>query len=216
MQADLERARGLQQQGEVDRAAAIYQQILAEQPDHREARHLLAVADIQRRDPVSAIDRLEALIAEAPDEARYHNNLGNAYLQVGDQTAAVGAFDKAAELAPDNADFCANAATVHMALGQTDEAERGFVAALRLDGEHFHSRHNLGSLLATADRPAEALEHLERAAAHPASGSETLRNLARVYERLGRADDAARVLAQADRAHEAIDDRPAGPDSGRA
>jgi len=196
MEADLERARGLQQQGDVDRAAAIYQQILAEQPDHPEARHLLAVADIQRQDPVSAIDRLEALVADVPGDARYQNNLGNAYLQIGDQAAAVAAFDKAAELAPENVDFRANAATAHVALGEGDRAERDFKAALELEPDHFHSLHNLGSLLAKRGRPTEALSYLERAAAHPACLDETRVSLATVYERLNRLNDAERAMAQ--------------------
>jgi len=60
---DLEAAIALHQHGNIEQAARIYQNILAREPHHPDALHLLGLAAYQKKDPHRAIDLLSQAIA---------------------------------------------------------------------------------------------------------------------------------------------------------
>ena len=67
------------QQGRVDEAARLYQAILAVQPGHPEALHLLGGVAHQRGDHAHAVELIVRAITANPGDAMYHANLAEAY-----------------------------------------------------------------------------------------------------------------------------------------
>src|SRR6185503_10506487 len=76
----LQQAVALHQQGQLDRARAIYQEILADDPQNPNALNLLAMVHHAQGRNVQAERILQSAIAAAPHVAGFHNNLGNVLL----------------------------------------------------------------------------------------------------------------------------------------
>ena len=62
-QAQLEKGLELHQQGKLDEAAAIYQEVLTADPGNADALHFLGLIAQQRGDLSTAIEQIEAAIA---------------------------------------------------------------------------------------------------------------------------------------------------------
>jgi Flp pilus assembly protein TadD len=116
--------------GDLARAEALYQQVLAVQPDHPDALHLLGVSAIQRQHFARAEQLLAAAVRVRPDNADYHSNLGVALRALGRDEDAAHAFERALALVPghDNAGY--NLAIAQRNLGRLDEAVRSMRAAV--------------------------------------------------------------------------------------
>lgn len=93
---------GRYHQGQVryDKAIESYQKLLAEYPDHAEARNALGVIYANQGKHAAAIDELEKAVVNAPDSAGTRNNLGYAYLLAGRVGEAIDALEIAAQLDP--------------------------------------------------------------------------------------------------------------------
>lgn len=118
----LDAAIAIHRQGRVAEAESVYRAILAAEPDHAEARHMIGVVLLQRGDAAAAAAEIARAIDAKPDSARFHNNLGNAQLALGRAKDAAAAFTRAVELDPQFADAAFNLATVALGLGQIRRA----------------------------------------------------------------------------------------------
>jgi tetratricopeptide (TPR) repeat protein len=98
--------------GAIDEAAAVYQTVLASEPENATALHLLGVANLQRGDAEGALSLLERARDAAPGDADVLNTLGEALRVLGRAAPAVAAFRAALALAPDHPHAAANLARV--------------------------------------------------------------------------------------------------------
>ncbi len=83
MAVDLSEALAYHERGDLDRAARIYEAVLAVDPDEPEALHLLGLVALQRGDPTRAAALIHRAVSLRPTEAIYHANLGEAYWALG-------------------------------------------------------------------------------------------------------------------------------------
>src|SRR5690348_5860173 len=81
--------------GRLSDAADLYQQILAVDPRHADATHLLGVVAHQSGDPPTAVTLIKAAIQLDGEQAFYHNNLGQAQQSLGRPDAAASSFQRA-------------------------------------------------------------------------------------------------------------------------
>lgn len=144
-------------------AEDIYRRILAAQPGHAGALHLLGVVDIQRGQHASAIERIGAALEINPRAAPFHGNYATA-LQ------ALRRFDEAEKHYREAVRLDANYADAHNNLGallekksRHGDALACYRAALKAKPEFAEAHHNLGQLLRTLGRVDEAIGHLESA-----------------------------------------------------
>jgi len=153
----------LHQAGNVVQAAALYEQILREQPNHPGAWHLLGVASHQQGDLERAVAYIERAIALEGTKAIYHNNLGVALRALGRLEEAIAAYRRALTLNPSYADGHSNLAVALHETDRPEEALSAFLAALRLQPDHVDALFNLGNLYQDLGRHAEAIEAYQRA-----------------------------------------------------
>jgi Tfp pilus assembly protein PilF len=150
--------------GLLDKAKASYEQVLAAQPLHPEALHLLGLIEhrLGKPDTATQLIRKAITINGAP---RYYYGLGNVLSQQGDYGGALACFRSAVSLAP-------NFARAHAALGdalfQQGEIEAACAAyrralALRPNMASVHA--NLGLASMDLGRLDTAVEHCRRAIA---------------------------------------------------
>lgn len=190
----LNQAIAAHQAGNLDRAEAVYQQLLSENAGNTEALNAYGILHLQGGDLPAALGCFNKAVKLAPTVAKYHNNIGNVQMARNEAVAAIEPFGRAVELEPESADFGANLATARMISGDIASAEEEFKKALSIDPDHYRSRTNLGGLLSKQNRYVDALPHLQRAAQHPECQIVTVLNLISAYEHLNRLDDATDSL----------------------
>ncbi len=145
------------QAGNVAEAARLYREILAVEPQHADARHLLGVISHQQGEHAFAIEAIRDAIVRNPDFHGYHHNLGCIYLDLCRFQEAIASFSRSLELAPDSAESHYNLATALRSVGRLDEAEAACKQALRLKPRYAEARSNLGIVLEEQGRFSESL-----------------------------------------------------------
>ncbi|MDB5540878.1 MAG: tetratricopeptide repeat family protein, partial [Devosia sp.] len=120
------------QQGRLAEARRGYLEVLAANPGHADALHLLGVADFQQGEAEAGVRRIAEAIRLRPDDGRFHGNLGLALAAAGRSPEALEAYDRALELAPDFAEAMANRSVTLAELGRREEAVAGFERAAGL------------------------------------------------------------------------------------
>ncbi len=136
----------LHQNGLLAEAERIYRQLLADDPHHAPALHLLGVIHHQRGDHQVALDLIARAIALAPTKAVYQNNYGAALLSLGRYAEARDAFERALSIRPAYADALANLGMAQTSLGQDISALTSFQKALELQPGHPDAMTRLAAL----------------------------------------------------------------------
>jgi tetratricopeptide (TPR) repeat protein len=169
---------------------------LAAFPAGRPALHLLqGQAFLRDREFEQALEELRVAEKLNPDLPRLYYALGLAQQQLGRNREAIAAFETEARRSPQDAATLYYLALVLEADGQADAAEPRVRESLKLDAQNPEANALLGKILVKQNKPAEALKPLEAAIAQDASDPEKRYLLARVYQQLGRREDAAREFA---------------------
>ena len=111
-QANYRLALQLHQQGELSQAEALYQSVIAANPQHADAIHYLGVIHHQNGKHQMAIDTIAQAIQINPNSSDYLSNQGLAYKALKHYQQAIASLQQALKLAPDDLD-------IHYNLGNT-------------------------------------------------------------------------------------------------
>ena len=160
-----DQALALHQNGQLGAAQDGYNQILARQPRHGDALHLMGVLAAQRDEHARAAEWIAQAIAVDPHKADYHYNLGIALQGLGQLPAAVASYDRAIDLQPGFTNAHTNCGNAWYLSGKFQAALESYEAALALDpvDPAIHSNRgnalqSLGQLDAALTCYAQALE----------------------------------------------------------
>jgi tetratricopeptide (TPR) repeat protein len=176
--------------GRLAEARIAYEAILARDPDHFDALHMLGVAAVQ----AGEIERGAALIGAAtrlaPTIAAAHVNLATALAALGRQDEALASADRALALEAANADAHVNRGNALLALRRAAEALGAYDEALALRPDDPGSRYNRANALSALGRLEEAVAGYDTALALNSAYVEALSNRGAVLARLGRLEEA--------------------------
>ena len=143
-------------------AIAAYMRVLALQPDHAHAMHMLGMVAVQQDDGMRAVEWILRAIAIAPT-AEMHYNLAVAYQAQKNWKAAALHYNKAVEIKPDYGLAWTNLGSVFKELGFKVAAIDAYIVARDLQ-PHLRSAHsNLGMALNVANRQREAIGCFQQA-----------------------------------------------------
>jgi len=193
----LERALNLHRQGRLSEAASSYREVLAKEPRHAEAMHLLGLVMAAMGRGSEALDLITAAVRLQPSNAAMHANLGNALSDLRRYWEAVPYFDRAVMLQPDLAVAYLGRGSALLHLGQLEQALANLGRAVRLAPKTAAAHHALGVALEQAHRLPEARHCFEQALALDPNVAEAHHNLGLVLAAQGKPADA---LACIDRA----------------
>jgi len=115
-----------QQAGQLVEAETYYRQVLAIQPDHADALHLLGLIAHQFGRPEVAVELIRRAIKRNGSNAAYFANLGTALRAQGKLEKAIAACRQAIRIQPDFAEAHYNLANVLRAHGKLKEAVDAF------------------------------------------------------------------------------------------
>jgi tetratricopeptide (TPR) repeat protein len=132
------------QAGNIPLAEALFQQVLAVDPNQADALHFLGLISLARGQNSAAAELIRQAISIRPNDVLLHCNLGNALQAQGKLDDAVACYRRALALEPDHIVACYNLAGVLDSLGRTEEAIACYQRALQLQPGLYQAHHNLG------------------------------------------------------------------------
>ncbi|MDR3100850.1 MAG: tetratricopeptide repeat protein [Paraburkholderia sp.] len=157
------RAYAAHRDGRLDDAERGYRAMLAADPVHVDALHMLGVLRHQQGQHAEAADLVRRAVDLRPDDAALQLNLGNALKALGELEGAIERFRNALTLAPAFALAHYNLGNAYAAVGRHEDAMYAFGHAVRLQPGDASSHNNLGNALHALGRHAEAAEAFRRA-----------------------------------------------------
>jgi tetratricopeptide (TPR) repeat protein len=163
--------------GRLEQAAAAYRVILARDPQHADALHLLGVAAHQQGDHQQAAQLIGQAIALRPGEAAFYANLAEAYRATGQLDRAVTCCRTALALQPGSPEAANNLGLALLAQGDAAAAADQFRAALRGRPDDAMIHNNLGNALRLQGDTAAALAAFRQALQLAAALAEAHSNL---------------------------------------
>ncbi len=190
----LRRGMDLHRSGDLAGAARVYGDILATQPGHPDALHLLGLIDHRQGRTPEALQRVGQAFATQPDNPVFAANLGNIRKDAGDLDGAMASYRIAVALDPRQSGARNNLGTLFLARGSLDEAIECFRAVLEQSPDHARAWHNLGLAHARRGERSAAIDAQRRACAILPDFDDAWATLARLLLSNGQSDDAMAAL----------------------
>ena len=178
------------QRGCLDEAARIYQILVAGNPGHADAHHLLGVVALQQGNPARAVELISRAIALRSDVAPYHANLAEAYRMLGKYEAATSCCRTALKLQPHFPGAGNNLGLSLHALGQTKAAIEQYRETLRIQPDFAMAHNNLAIALRSLGEKAQAITHFGLALKYAPTLAESHSNLGQLLFEEGRIQEA--------------------------
>jgi len=185
------------QAGRLDDAERVYRQVIAAEPRHSDALHLLGVVALQRGNRTQAVELIAKAVAIDPANVAALGNLGMAYHALNRADEAESALRNALALKPDWDAAHSNLGVVLQAKGDLDGAEASFQAALQFNPNHADALNNLGGIFKDSGQLEQAEACYRKALAVNPRSVETCINLGSVYQRRNILDQAEACYRQA-------------------
>jgi len=185
------------QAGRLPDAAAIYRQVLLQNPNHVEALHLLGLIAGQYGNDDQAIDLIGRAIRLKPDLANAHSNLGNSLMRKGRLDEAVASYRRAIELKPDYFAAYCNLAAALKNQGHLDESIAASNRAIQLNPNSAEAYNNLGNAQENKGEFGLAISAFQRAIELNPNDAGAFCNLGGLLNAIGRVDQAISLCRRA-------------------
>ena len=176
----------LQLSGEPQRAATVFERVIAENPESAMAHAGLGLARLALGEPAAAVAPLERAIELEPDSSSAHYALAVVFDLLERHAEAQVHGRRARELKPHDSGIVNNLGVSYLLSGDTASAEAAFREAVRLEPRDLAYRNNLGLAVGSQQRYEEALKAFRGAGTEQAAEN----NLGYVYFLNGEYDDA--------------------------
>jgi protein O-GlcNAc transferase len=193
----LELALQQHQAGRLADAEALYRQILAVQPNHASALHLLGLVAHQVGRHDLAVEWIRQAIVLNPNNPFAHSNLGEACRAIGRLDEAVAACHRALQVKPDLPEARNNLGNALRDLGQLDEAIAQYRRALQVEPDLPEAHNNLGNTLRDLGQLDEAIAAYHRALRLRPDYAEAHSNLGNALRDRGQFDEAMAAYRRA-------------------
>jgi predicted O-linked N-acetylglucosamine transferase (SPINDLY family) len=171
-------------------AETIYRQILAANPNHPDALHMLGVLAAQSGHDDQAAELIQKAIAIAPNNPAYHLHFGQSLQNLGQLDRAIASYQNALRLQGDLAQAHYNLGIAWTQRHQLDRAALAYREAIAINPDYAPSHNNLGMVLTDMERFDEAIASLNRAVELDPKSPLIHNNLARALKELGRLEEA--------------------------
>ena len=147
----LREAQTLFQQGKIEKAYSLCEQLNRTEPASTELHHLYAMVLTQLGDTASAIKHISLAIELSPHSSSLHNNKGNIYLRCGRVAEASDCYQQAIKLDPDYAPAHNNLGNCFFKRGEQNQAKASYQQALRIEPNFADAHFNYARILIMED-----------------------------------------------------------------
>jgi protein O-GlcNAc transferase len=180
-----------QRAGRLRESETIYRQILAADPDHHDAWHLLGLIASQVGNYQYGVECIQRALTLRPDWAEAHFNLGNARKQQGKLDEAIACYQRALQLKPDYPEMHNNLGLAWRDHGDLEQAVACYQRALQLKPGYAEAHNNLGNAFNLQGKLDLATACYQQALQLKPGYAEAYNNLGNALSLQGKADDAA-------------------------
>jgi tetratricopeptide (TPR) repeat protein len=171
-------------------AEKIYRQILAGEPDHFDALHLLGVIFAQSGQYAEAVSQIDRALRINPNSFYAHDNRGKALSALGRHEEALASYDRALVARPHSPETCTYRGNALHALKRYEEALASYCRTLDLQSDHVEALANGAVTLLALERFEEALVSCNRTLALRPDSPELLSNRGLALHKLKRFEEA--------------------------
>lgn len=185
------------QEGRLAQAEALYRQILAAQPKHADALHLLGLIAHQLGRHGRALDLIRQAIAIDPNYPAAHCNLGEACRALGWLDEAIANYRRAIDLKPDYPEAHNNLGAALAGKCRLDEAIAAYRQALKVKPGFPEAYNNLGDALKEQGRIDESVAACRQALRFKAEFPEAYNTLGAALAAQGQLDAAIAAYCRA-------------------
>jgi len=185
------------QSGQLDAAAEIYREVLADEPQNADARHLLGLVALQSGNYELAADQILRAIRLKSGVAVFHSNLGVAYQSLKKLDEAVACFRRAINLAPNHVEAHNNLANTLREQGKVPEAVASWQRALALKPNYVDAWSNLAVALRQLGNIEEFVACLRTVFRLRPDRADCCNNLASALHEQGKVDEAIALYRRA-------------------
>lgn len=197
VEARLQQALALHQQGRLADALPLYDALLCDHPEHAQTLHLRGVAALQTGAPGQAVELIARALALQPDRPEYHQNHAFALRTLGHHAEALSAYERLATLLPEAPDGPLGCAMQLRALGRPDEAVASYDRALTLRPDMAEAWFNRGNLQLELGRLEAAVADYREALARKPTLAEAHAALGKALLQAGDAEGSLEPLEHA-------------------
>lgn len=190
----LEQGLALHQSGRPTEAAELYEVVLAREPEHSAANHLLGLVHLQQGRAAEASACIARAVKAQPENAQYQANLGVALNAAGRSAEAVDALQRATTIDPDFAEAFSNLGMALRGLGRLDDAITAYRQAIRLRPREAGFHFNMANTLRDTGYMFEAESAYRQAILHRPRYLSALNGLALCLDQQGRTSEALDVI----------------------
>jgi len=183
--------------GQIADAEKLYQVIVADDPGHADALHMLGVIATGRGRTENAYAFFRDAVASLPGNAGFLNNLGVAARALGKLDEALEAFQGALVGNPHQVDVRCNLGNALLALGQFPAAIKEYREVLAVNASHKGALNNLGIACREVGDLPEALAIYQRLVAQQPGDPSALSSLGAVQMEMGETSAAIEHYRQA-------------------
>jgi protein O-GlcNAc transferase len=183
--------------GQLNKAEALYRQVIAAQPRHFESLHFYGILQAQLGNNTEAARLIDAALQINPTSPEAHRNLGSALKALDRLDEALVSNDRAIALKPDYADAFYSRGVILRMLKRPVEALASFDRAVACKPDFPEAWSSRGNVLSDLRRFDEALATYDRALALKSDSASTFMSRGNALTQLKRLDEA---MASFDRA----------------
>ncbi|MCH8096712.1 MAG: tetratricopeptide repeat protein [Proteobacteria bacterium] len=169
--------------GRLMKAESVCRGILATDPNHAEALHLMGGIAAKSGKVPPAIEFFNRALKAKPDFTKAHNNLGTLLLGRGETDRAIVHFERAIAAEPGSSDAHNNLGSALIHAGRYQDAIGAFERAIAADPENVPAYNNLGVTLLQEARTDDAIARFNQAMELKPDLATTHANLARALTR---------------------------------
>jgi predicted TPR repeat methyltransferase len=143
----LHEAKELFQQGEIEKAYELCEQLSQEEPGQTDLHHLYSMILTQLGDIESALKQISIAIELMPEAPQLRNNKGNIFLRTGKMEQAAACYQQAIELDNSYAPAHNNLGNCFFKMDELEKAKECYLTALRLEASFTDAHFNYARLL---------------------------------------------------------------------
>ncbi len=178
------------QQGQLEEAKVAYARMLALQPGHADALHMLGVMALQSGKYALAAEFISVAVCNNPLNASAHFNLGLAFKALQRYEEAVVSFSQTIAIQPDYAQAWNNRGVLLQDQSRWAEAAQSYAGAIAVQPEFAQAHYNLGNALRALGRFEAALASYDTAIALQPGWAHALNNRGLALQELQRSTEA--------------------------
>ena len=173
------------QEGKIDIAQELYNQVLKIDPNHSQALNNLGVIFKVLGEHQKAKDCYEKAIEINPNYSDAHNNLGMIFKELGENQKAKSYYEKAIEIDPNHSQALNNLGVIFKELGEFEKALNYVEKAIKINPNYTNSYYNLGTIFQDLGEKQKAKECYEKAIEINPNNAKAHNNRGTIFQDLG-------------------------------